>query len=266
MSVALIAGEGELPVEIARRLTDRGEPPLVYSLRERIGSLSKYALQIIPLARPELGAVLADFRERRVSRVLMAGVVPKTLIFQPAMLDGRARELVASLAARDDHSILGGLVALLERAGFPVSGYADLIPDLLAPSGGVAGREPSEEEREDVAYGVEVGRTLVSLSFGQTVVVSRRAVVAVEAMEGTDATLLRAGGLCRGGVVVKLMRLDQDDRFDLPTVGGKTLRTMARAGLRCLAVEAGRTIVLEPDSFRAAAEEEGIAVLGVEHR
>jgi hypothetical protein len=263
VSIALIAGEGDLPVEIARRLTDRGDPPVVYSLRERIGPLSKYALQIVPLARPELGAVLEDFVRREVRGVLLAGVVPKTLIFQPALLDESARRLLDSLPVRDDHTLLGALVALLERAGFPVGEYASLIPDLMAPEGLIAGREPLPEERQDVEYGLSVAAVLVPLSFGQTVVVSRRAVVAVEAMEGTDGTLLRAGGLCRGGTVVKMMRPDQDVRYDLPTVGERTLRTMARAGLRCLALEARRTVILEPESFRAAAEEEGISVLGV---
>ena len=103
-----------------------------------------------------------------------------------------------------------------------------------------------------------------ALSFGQTVVVNKRSVVAVEAMEGTDATLLRAGSLCVGGTVVKMMRLDQDERYDIPTVGPNTLRNMAQAKLSCLALHAGWTLIMDPEEFRAVAEKEKIAVVGVE--
>ena len=263
LEIALVAGEGTLPLEIARRLTDRGTPPVVYSLRENVGALSKFAWDVVVLSRLDLASTLADMKGRGIRRVLLAGVVPKTLLYQPAMLDAGARELVAGLAVRDDHSLLAALVQAFERLDLRVEGYRHLIEDLMAPSGEFAGRPLSEEERADVAYGMEVARVLLPLSFGQTVVVHRRSVVAVEAMEGTDAALLRAGSLCKGGTVVKMMRVDQDDRYDLPTVGPRTLHHMARAGLRCLAVEAGRTIVLEPQAFRETALAEGIAVTGV---
>lgn len=254
-----------MPLEIARRLTDRGTPPIVYSLRENIGSLSKYAWEIVPLPRPELGMAIRDMKSRGVGRVLLAGTVPKTLIFQPAMLDRTSQDLLEGLKSRDDHAILGAIVSALEGAGFEVEGYRDLIPDLLAPEGHFAGPKPTEEEWEDIEYGLGIAKVLLPLSFGQTVIVHRKSVVAVEAMEGTDATLLRAGSLSRGGVVVKMMRQDQDERYDLPTVGAVTLRHMARAGLRCLAVEAARTIVMEKEEFVKTADEEKIAVVGVRH-
>ena len=105
---------------------------------------------------------------------------------------------------------------------------------------------------------------MVPLSFGQTVIVNKRSVVAVEAMEGTDATLLRAGSLCKGGTVAKMMRLDQDERYDIPTVGPDTLRHMAQAKLSCLALHAGWTLILEPEEFRSIALKEDISVIGVE--
>lgn len=120
--------------------------------------------------------------------------------------------------------------------------YRDIIPDLLADSGQIAGRRPTRDEISDADYGFSICKTLVPL-FGQTVVVNKRSVVAVEAMEGTDATLLRAGSLCTGGTVVKMMRLDQDERYDIPTVGPSTLRNMAQAKLTCLVLHAGWTLI-----------------------
>jgi DUF1009 family protein len=157
------------------------------------------------------------------------------------------------------------VVSYIEGAGIRVVPYADIIQDLLASEGQIAGREPTEREWDDLCYGRDLAGRVLHLSFGQTVVVCHRSVVAVEAMEGTDAALLRAGGLCKGGVVVKMMRIDQDMRYDLPTVGTKTLVTMARAGLKCLAVEADRTVILTPEHVRRVAADMGIAVVGVRH-
>ncbi len=262
---AVVAGEGLLPQEIARRLTARGNPPVVYALREEVGELSKFALELLHFPRLELKAVMEDLLQRGVQELILAGGVPKTLMYHPALLDDSARQLVRSIRDRDDHSLLGGVVAYIENAGIRVVQYADIIEDLLAPEGHIAGREPTEREWDDLCYGCNVASQVLHLSFGQTVVICDRSVVAVEAMEGTDAALLRAGGLCKGGVVVKMMRADQDMRYDLPTVGTKTLVTMARAGLRCLAVEAGRTVILTPEYVRGIAADMGIAVVGVRH-
>lgn len=264
-TVALFAGEGKLPLEIARRLTDRGFPPVVYTLGEAEGSLSRFALDLVPLPRLELGQALDDLRRRGLTKVMLAGVVPKTVMYKPALMDEGLKRVLQHIPVRDDHSLIGAVVDAIEAYGISVLSYRDLIIDLMAPSGLVAGREPTKEEAADIDYGREVASVVLPLSFGQTVVVSGRAVVAVEAMEGTDATLLRAGGLIRQGVVVKMMRVDQDERYDLPTVGPGTLRNMTRAGLRCLAVEAHRTIILGPEAFHRFAEAEGMAVVGVRH-
>jgi DUF1009 family protein len=263
MSVALIAGEGSLPEEIALRLASRGEKPVVYALREDSGLLAEYAEAVVPVMRAEIEASLRDMALRGVSRVMFAGYVPKTLIFRPEMLDKMARMLVESLENRDDHSLLGSIVSVFEKAGFEVVGYADILSDLLAPAGFVAGREPDGEELGDVAYGVEIAKVIAPLSFGQSVIVNRRSVVAVEAMEGTDAAILRAAGLCKRGVLVKIIKPGQDGRFDIPVVGPQTLRLMKRAGLLCLAVQAGHTLVMSPDEFSASAKEHGIAVIGI---
>ncbi len=262
---ALIAGEGDLPVVIANRLTDAGMPPIVYSVRDSAGEISKYALEMIDLVKPDLGFTIKDMKRRGVKKIIMAGIVSKTLAFKPSLFDLTTQKFLAGLILRDDHSLLGAIVDFLERSGFEVISYKEIIPDLLAPSGHIAGRLPTSGELADTDYGFSICKILVPLSFGQTIIVNKKSVVAVEAMEGTDAALLRAGGLCTGGTVVKMMRLDQDERYDIPTVGPDTLKNMAQSRLTCLAVHAGRTLIMNPEEFRAIAEKEGICVIGVEH-
>lgn len=265
MSVALIAGEGTLPEEIARRMAGNGCKPIVYALRENCDGLVGSASEILPVWRMELSATLKDMAARGVKKVLFAGLVPKTLMYRSAMMDETARSLLSSLDVRDDHSLLGGIVRFFERAGFEVIGYRDILSDLLATEGRIAGREATENEMDDVFYGVEIARVVLPLSFGQSVIVSGKSVVAVEAMEGTDAAILRAGSLCKEGVIVKMMKRGQDERYDIPVVGPQTLRLMARAGLTCLALQTGRTMILSPEAFAKAAEEENLSVVGVDY-
>lgn len=264
MSIALIAGEGTLPEEIARRIAEAGEKPVVYALRENCEALLPNAKEVLPLFRTEIGAALTDMMSRGVRQVMLAGAVPKKMIFSPALMDGMAREFLAGLSVRDDHTLLGGIVALFEKAGFDVIGYRGLLDDLMAKSGFIAGREPTDCEREDVRYGMDIARAVTPLSFGQTVVVCQKSVVAVEAMEGTDGTIRRAGGYCKGGAVVKMIKKGQDERFDIPTVGPTTLRLMGESGLGCLGLQTGWTLILRPEEFKAAALEYNIAVLGVD--
>lgn len=264
MSIALIAGDGELPVEIAGRLFQRGEPLRIYALRENPDALRPYSDTVLNLLTTELASAVRDMKMNGVKKIVMAGVVPKTLIYRPGVLDAMAQSLLAGLKERDDHSVLGAVVSLLTSAGFEVLSYRELLSDMMAREGCFAGREPTPEERQDIEYGVRIAQKLVPLSFGQTVVVHQKSVVAVEAMEGTDATLLRAGSLCKKGVVVKLMRADQDERYDIPTVGVQTLRFMGKAGLSCLALHAGWTLIINPEEFQRVAEEENISVVGVD--
>lgn len=262
--IALIAGEGTLPVVIASRLTEMGMPPVVYSVREKVGEISKYSLEVVNIVKPDLGFAINDMKNRNVKRIIMAGFISKTLVFKPSLFDFTTQKFIAGLIFRDDHSLLGAIVNFLEKSGFEVMSYRDIIPDLLANSGFIAGPKATKGDLADVEYGISICKVLVPLSFGQTVIVNKRSVVAVEAMEGTDATLLRAGSLCSGGTVVKMMRLDQDNRYDIPTVGPDTLRHMAQAKLSCLALHAGWTLIMEPEEFKAVAEKEKISVIGIE--
>jgi len=265
MKYAIIAGSGSLPLAIASKLKEIGKPPLVLMLREQDSELDPVAAEMFPMNEIDLEKILDLLKDRQITDLIFAGKVPKELIFSPRKLDPRTLALLASLESRDDHSILAAIVREFEKAGFSVRTYLDIIPGLLASDGVMTSRSPDVRENEDIEYALDIMKAILPLSFGQSLVVSGRCVVAVEAMEGTDRTVLRAGELCNGGVLVKMMRSDQDPRYDIPTVGLDTLESMHQAGLTCLAVEVGRTLILERESFLSRADKYGIAVVGVDN-
>ncbi|MFA7364336.1 MAG: UDP-2,3-diacylglucosamine diphosphatase LpxI [Aminobacteriaceae bacterium] len=269
-TVAVIAGAGHLPVLAAERMSAAGTHVCVYSPIDdgRFSFLPEghfFHMLSLPGAEGKLnlGALVFHMKSLGVSAVCLAGVVPKTLMY--GVLEDPALRSILSGGANDDHSLLGRIVSALERSGFSVLSYADLVTDCIAVEGNIAGRTVTEKEMADAAYGKRILSVTLPLSFGQSVVVADGAVAAIEAMEGTDEMIRRAGSILSGagGVVVKMMRPDQDERFDIPTVGAETLRNMAAAGLSCLAVEAGRTIIIHPGEFSSVARELSIAVEGI---
>ncbi len=261
--IALIAGEGMLPVSIASQLAQQNDAPVVYNLRRDFSELKPFACEIVDIQRPNLGSAIKSMKTLGVDRVIMAGKVSKSLMFKPALFDFTSQKFLAGVLLRDDHSLLGAIVDFFEKQGIKVLGYKDIVTNLLAQKGFIAGREPSAAELKDAEYGFEICKKLVPLSFGQSVAVHDGAVIAVEAIEGTDKMILRAGELSKGGVIAKMMRLDQDERYDIPTVGPQTLENMAAAGLTCLAVHVGHTLIMDPEKFEETAKRNKIAVIGV---
>ncbi|MDR1376659.1 MAG: LpxI family protein, partial [Synergistaceae bacterium] len=187
---------------------------------------------------------------------------PKKLIYLPALLDPLILKLLAG-SVRDDHSLLAGVVEILEGAGIPVLPYWHILPEFIAPEGQLGHRRPTADEVRDFEYGAAVLKVTLPCSFGQALVVAEGAVVAVEALEGTDAMIERSGKLVSKGVLVKMMRVDQDPRYDLPTVGPETIENMRKSGLTCLAVEARRTLIVEAEKTFALAERRDIAIWGL---
>lgn len=262
--LALIAGEGALPVAIARKLSEEGTPPLILTLRDDLDIFRPLAGKLVHLRAPSLGRCVHEIKAWGAGALIMAGRVPKRVIYcLPALFDPLTRSVLAQ-SLRDDHSLLGSIVAAFEKEGIQVLPYWQILPEFLAAEGRLAERDPTEREWADVNCGREILRVTLPCSFGQAVTVADGAVVAVEAMEGTDAMIERAGTLINGhGVVVKMMRKDQDMRYDLPTIGPATIEGMRRTGLTCLAVEAGRTLIVDADKTLSLAGEYGIAVVGI---
>lgn len=264
-STALIAGQGILPVEIAKKLRELQPETLILALRRDPEKLKPYASRLVHMKTPNLGRGVREIKSFGADRVIMAGRIPKRIIFTlclPFLFDRLTRS-VMSKSLRDDHSLLGAIVRAFESENIKVIPYWQILPEFIASCGQLSSRPPSSREMSDIACGRKVLRVTLPCSFGQAVCVADGAVSAVEAMEGTDKMISRAGSLAGRGVVVKMMREDQDMRYDLPTVGTRTLEAMHEAGLTCLAVEAGKTLILEPDKFFALAERYSIAVWGI---
>lgn len=263
MSTALIAGRGILPVEIAKRLQETQAETLIIALRDDPETLKPYATKIIRMKAPNIGRGLREIKAFGSDSVIMAGSIPKNIIYcLPLLFDRFAREILRK-SLRDDHSLLGAVVNVIEAEGVKVIPYWQILPEFIASAGQLSSRAPDGREMRDVDYAREILRVTLPCSFGQAVCVADGAVVAVEAMEGTDRMILRSGELAGHGVVVKMMKTTQDMRYDLPTVGTRTLEGMKKAGLTCLAVEAGKTLILEPEKFFALAEKYSIAVWGI---
>ena len=265
-NIALIAGEGALPLAIAQKL----DKPLILTLRRsrsEAESLEAYAGKLVCMNSPNLGRCVREIKNFGADTLIMAGRVPKRFIYSMPfviLFDKLTRDIIKQ-SSRDDHSLLGAIVKVFEREGIKVMPYWQILPEFIAAKGKLASREPSLNEFKDIDYGCEILRVTLPCSFGQAVAVSGGCVLAVEAMEGTDAMIQRAGSLSggKGGVVVKMMRDDQDLRYDLPTIGIKTIQAMHEAGLTCLAIQAGRTLIIEPDETLNLASKYNIAVWGI---
>ncbi|MBQ3345978.1 MAG: UDP-2,3-diacylglucosamine diphosphatase LpxI [Synergistaceae bacterium] len=263
MSIALVAGGGILPVEIARKLAALQKPGLILSLGADVKTLRPYAGKIVKMKTPNLGRAINEIKSYGAEKLIMAGFIPKKLIYcLPLFFDSLSRSVLRN-ALHDDHSLLGSIVSALEGEGISVIPYWQILPEFIAKAGQLSSRSPTEKELSDINYGREILRVILPCSFGQGLCVADGSVVAVEAMEGTDNMITRAGGISGHGVVVKMMKAGQDMRYDLPTVGTRTLETMHKAGMTCLAVEAGKTLILEPEKFFELSEKYKIAIWGI---
>jgi DUF1009 family protein len=265
--LGLIAGQGAFPLEVARTARRRGVRVACVALRDQTRPEIAGAVESITWIYPgEVGAGLAAFRAAGVRDVVMAGKVTKSDLFQnpdALRLDANAAEMIGELADRKDDTILGKLADFLETLGLRLLPQYALTPELLVEAGVLTKTMPSEAQRADIAFGFPIAKTIGALDIGQTVVVKDRAVLAVEAIEGTDAAIRRAGRIARGACVVKVAKPSQDPRFDVPTIGLGTVAVLAEAQIAALAIEAGATVVLERDAVVREADRHGIAIVAV---
>jgi hypothetical protein len=264
--LGLIAGRGLLPRAIARSARRRGRRVVAVALHGQADpALASEATQVSWLHPGQVDAVVHVLRAAGVSEAVLAGKVPKLTLDDAAALrpDAGALALLRRLPDRRDASILAGVADHLLEHGIRLLPQAELVPELLAAVGPCGGPAASEEQLADLAFGWPLAKAVAALGIGQTLVVRRRAVLAVEAIEGTDEAIRRGGRLAKGACVLKVAAPAQDPRFDLPAVGPETLAAAAEAGVGLLAFEAGATLVLEREALAAVAAEHGIALLGV---
>jgi DUF1009 family protein len=263
--IGLIAGNGIFPIEFAKAAKKKGlEVIAVAHEGETLPELAEWADAVFWIKVGQLGKLIKIFKEQGVRDVLMAGGIKKTRLFSGALPDLRGAALLARMIHKKDDSILRAVAEDLESEGISVRESTLYLDSILAPSGVLTKRKPSKDEWKDIEFGWQMAKEVGRLDIGQTVAVKDQAVLAVEAIEGTDEAIRRGGKLCNGGaVVVKICKPQQDLRFDLPAAGVQTIATMKEVKAACLAVEAGKTIILDKESVIAEANKAGIVIVGV---
>ena len=272
--LGLIAGNGEFPLLVLKAAKAQGLEVVVAAIKEETFPAieSSGAASIHWLSLGELSKLIETFHREGVHRAVMAGQVKHQQIFSSIKPDWRLAKLLLSLRTRNTDALLGAVAKVLGDEGIVLENSTAFLEPLLAKPGVLTARPPSAEERKNIDYGRSVARHLAQYDIGQTVVVAEAACVAVEAMEGTDATIERAGQimrslagdastLSRALTVVKIAKPNQDMRFDVPVVGIKTIEVMRAAGATCLALDAGKCLLLDGDGVRDAASQSQITIV-----
>lgn len=271
--IGLLAGSGRFPILFAEAARRQGLKVACVGIRfEASESLRDLCDSFEVVGVSKLGGMIRSFRRQGARRVVMAGKVTKSVMYTPGRLlrlwpDYRmARFWLHSLADKRDDSILLGVIAEFERDGMSFASALDYCPELLVTQGVLTRRRPSAAEMKDVEFGWMLAKEMGRLDVGQSVAIKECAAVAVEAIEGTDRCIERAGQLCRAGgwTLVKVAKPQQDMRFDVPTIGVTTIDNLHKAGARVLAIEANRTIVIDHPDVVALADRYGMTIVALD--
>src|SRR5215469_7049088 len=276
--LGLIAGNGRFPFLLLDAARAHNLTVVVAAIREETEPEMNSRAAADPNVRVhwmslgELSRLIETFQAEGVTRAVMAGQVKHKQIFSSIRPDWRLAKLLLNLRTRSTDVLLGAVAKVLGDEGIELISSTQFLEPLLARAGVLTKRAPDEQEQKDIAYGRTVARAIAGYDLGQTVVIAGQACVAVEAMEGTDATIERAGALFRTLdhgettlrrhlTVVKVAKPNQDMRFDVPVIGIRTIETMRAAGATCLSIEAARTLLFDPEAIIVAADTAGIAIL-----
>ena len=273
--LGLIAGNGRFPFLVLNAARARGMEVVVAAIREEaFPEIEKEGARVHWMSLGELSKLIDTFHREGVTQAVMAGQVKHKQIFSSIKPDWKLAKLLLSLGTRNTDSLIGAVAKVLADEGITLINSTELLEPLLAKPGVLTKRQPTEQEQKDIHYGRAVARHLAQYDIGQTVVVAGSACVAVEAMEGTDETIVRAGHLMRSLategdastlardlVVIKVAKPNQDMRFDVPVVGVKTIQTMQAADATCLALDAGKCLLIDGDDVLKAADAANICIV-----
>jgi DUF1009 family protein len=280
--LGLIAGNGRFPFLLLDAARAHNLTVVVAAIKEETDpeinarAAADPNIHVHWLSLGELSRLIETFQAEGVTRAVMAGQVKHKQIFSSIRPDWRLAKLLLSLRTRNTDMLLGAVAKVLSDEGIELISSTQYLEPLLAKPGVLTARAPDEEEGKDIAYGRTVARAIAAYDLGQTVVIAAQACVAVEAMEGTDATIARAGELFRTIdpetktnpttlrrtlTVVKVAKPNQDMRFDVPVIGVATIHAMQAAGATCLSIEAGKTLLFDPPAIVAAADRAGITIV-----
>jgi DUF1009 family protein len=277
--LGLIAGNGRFPFLLLDAARAHSLDVVVAAIKEETDpemdarAAADPHIRVHWMSLGELSRLIETFQAEGVTRAVMAGQVRHKQIFSSIRPDWRLAKLLLNLRSRNTDMLLGAVAKVLGDEGIELISSTAYLEPLLAKPGVLTRRAPNEEEQKDIAYGRTVAQAIAGYDLGQTVVIAAQACVAVEAMEGTDATIARAGALMQtagGGntgflsqalTIVKVAKPNQDMRFDVPVIGVATIESMRQAGATCLCIEAGRTLLFDPAAIVVAADDSGIAIV-----
>ncbi len=264
--LGLIAGNRTFPLHIARAARSQGYEVIAVGLREETDpALEKEVERMRWVAFSEIGSVPALLKEEGIRDLILAGQIrPERLLGPEGRFDGIVQQLFRMIPDRSGNSAMKMAVRYLESQGFRVLDSSVFLKEWLPRPGVLTRRQPTAQEKEDAEFGLGLAARMAQWSVGQTVVVRNKAVVAVEAMEGTDAAIRRAGQVAGPGcIAAKACEPDHDMRFDIPVIGRETLRAMAEAGVSCLAVQAGRTLLFDRDPLMEEADRLNLCLIAL---
>ena len=274
--IGLIAGNGSFPLLVLDAARSQGLQVVVAAIKEEASlEIEKRGPAVVEwLSLGELSKLIEFFQREGVTRAIMAGQVKHRQIFSSIKPDWRLAKVLLNLTTRNTDSLIGAIAKVLADEGITLMSSTALLEPMLANEGVMTKRGPSDSEQTNITYGRAVAQHLSRFDIGQTVVIAEAACIAVEAMEGTDAAILRAGGLMqspslgqepstlsRALTVIKVAKPNQDMRFDVPVVGMRTIETMKQAGATCLALDAGRCLMFDKPAVIKAADEAGICIV-----
>ncbi len=265
MKYGLIAGNGSFPFLVVEGAKKQSASLSVVAIKEETDkSIEEIAEKVIWVGIGQLGKMIRFFKNEGVEKVIMAGQVKHVQIFSGAFPDLRMAKMLWNLPKRNTDSLIGGIADELAKEGIELIDSTFFIKDQLAQQGVLSKRAPDKNELGNIEYGLNVANEIARLDLGQTIVVRAKACVAIEAMEGTDATIKRAGELANGRLtVVKVAKPNQDMRFDVPVVGVPTIKMMIEAGATCLSLTAGKTLIFDREEMLKLANDKKISVVAV---
>lgn len=270
--LGIIAGEGKMPVYIARQATQKGVEVIVAGAKGNAKEEDFRGVAAVykEMRLGQMGGAMKFFKEHQVTRVIMAGRVQHSSIFKNLMPDLRGAKFLASLKSMQAKHILSRVIEEFKKEGLEFASSALYLEKFMPPKGLLSKRAPSAEEQKTIDYGYQIAKAIAGLDIGLTCVVSQSAVIAVEGMEGTDNCIRRAGELYKSSneknasvAVVKVARPDQDNRFDLPVIGKGTIQSVVEAGFKVLAFEAEKTLVLDLDEVIALADKHHLCLMAI---
>lgn len=264
--IGLIAGGGQFPILFARAAREKGWQIHAAAYKDEADAeLDEYATSLEWFYVGQIKKLIHYFKRHHVTQAVMMGTISKPRMFTNVRPDTKAIALIAGMRHTHDDALLRGFADILQKEGIHIKASTFLLPEMLAPSGVWTRRKPSKKERNDIRLGWDIAKEIGRLDIGQCIVIRDGSVLAVEAIEGTDATIARGGDLGRGqAVVVKVCKPNQDMRFDVPAVGPKTIETMHAANAKVLAIEAGKAVVFDRDAMIELADKYKITIIAME--